>query len=194
VSRGQWAPMAKLANTVGAVDGTHIRLLYPPGRRRRHYQNRKKYASLNVQAIVNHRLMFIDVAVGAEGSLHDARVWRRSAARQALSVSLPPHTYIVGDSAYPSSPWLVTPYKQNVVFTSHHENFNKAVSSTRVIVEMAFGKVKCRWRCLNGLQVRDETDCDLYILTCCLLHNLCILQDDDVMEEWMEVQSRVNTL
>ena len=192
--RGQWAPTAKLANTVGAVDGTHIRMLYPPHAKRRHYQNRKKYASMNVQAIVNHRMLFIDIAVGAEGSMHDARVWRRSFVRQTFSATLPPHHYIVGDSAYPASPWLLTPYKEVVAFTVQQEQYNKAVSSTRVIVELAFGKMKCRWRCLNGLRVRDLYDADEYCFTCCVLHNWCILQNDDIMEEWMRVQSAVNAL
>jgi hypothetical protein len=72
-ARLQWSH-ASFSNTVGAVDGSHIRLIFPPTNSRRRYQNRKKFPSIVMQAIVNHRLMFIDVTVGAEGSIHDSGV------------------------------------------------------------------------------------------------------------------------
>jgi hypothetical protein len=189
-ARAQWAPSARFANTVGAVDGSHIRLLFPPRFNRKFYQNRKKFPSTVLQAVVNHRHLFLDIVVGAEGSHHDAMVWTRSNASTVIAASIPPHHYIIGDSAYPAQPYLITPHK-NVQNNAQQLAFNKALSSTRVSVELTFGKSKCRWRCLNGVRCRDMDYADLSVWTCCLLHNWLLLHNDDVLMEWMATQSKV---
>ena len=72
-----------------------------------------------VQAVVNGKKLFIDVAAGFPGSFHDVRVLRNSSLYQKaengdiLSAG-PMHLigteeiqpYLMGDSAYPLSPWL----------------------------------------------------------------------------------------
>jgi hypothetical protein len=82
--RTQWAPHAKVANVVAAVDGTHIMLLYPPSLHRKAFINRKNLPTIVAQAVVDHRHLFRNVVVGAEGSAHDANVWQRSAVRQHI--------------------------------------------------------------------------------------------------------------
>ena len=78
-----------------------------------------------VQAVVNGRKLFIDVAAGFPGSLHDARVLRNSSIYQKAEngdiLAAGPmyligadeiQPYLVGDSAYPLSPWLQKPYPE----------------------------------------------------------------------------------
>ena len=43
------------------------------------YYNRKGFYSVNVQAVVDHNLLFTDLYIGWPGSVHDARVLVNSA-------------------------------------------------------------------------------------------------------------------
>ena len=58
----------------GAIDGSHIPII-------RHdesasdYYNRKGYYSVIMQAMVDHRGLFMDVYIGWPGKVHDARVF-----------------------------------------------------------------------------------------------------------------------
>lgn len=51
----------------------------------------------------------------------------------------------------------------------------------RVIVERAFGKLKCQWRCLLK-QLKENTPKVPYltIIICCILHNIRILHSDEL--------------
>jgi len=62
---------------VGAVDGTHIRIVKPT-QDQDSYINRKQYFSIHMQGVVDHKLKFLDVFIGYPGSVHDARVFRES--------------------------------------------------------------------------------------------------------------------
>lgn len=62
---------------IGALDGCHIAIKAPENNPSRFY-NRKSFYSINVQATCNNKLQFIDVYIGIPGSVHDARVFRKS--------------------------------------------------------------------------------------------------------------------
>lgn len=66
---------------LGAIDCTHIRIKKPAVKQVvnvDHYYNRKKYFSINLQAVVDSEMRFTNVYCGEPGSLHDARVLRKS--------------------------------------------------------------------------------------------------------------------
>ena len=58
---------------------------------------------------------------------------------------IPTSGHIVGDSAYPYDT-LVCPYRDNGHLTKRQKEFNVVLSSTRVVIEQAFGSVKGRLR------------------------------------------------
>lgn len=97
--------------------------------------------------------MFIDVFAGWPGSSHDARVFRRSTIGQTIldypEYLLPPNCHILGDGAYPLAKGVMVPYKDNGHLTLAQKNFNRILSSSRVVVEQAFGKLIGRFRKLK---------------------------------------------
>ncbi len=104
-------------------------------------------------------------AVGALGSTHDSRLLRNCQIYTQIengdifpnqNLNLSPYGEIpittVGDSAFPSHPWLLKPYQQGTrVLVERH--FNRKLSSARVVSEDAFGMLKGRWRILYKKKV-----------------------------------------
>jgi hypothetical protein len=70
----------------------------------------------------------------------------------------------------------MTPIKQHNNRTQEERNYNKIHSSTRVVVEKAFGRLKSRWRILTGQGIfcRSLNRIILIIYVSCILHNICI--------------------
>lgn len=93
-------------NVLGTIDSTHIQIIKPTYNVR-NYCNRKKFFSINLQAIVDADMRFINIYCGEPGSLHDARVFRRSLLYEIAvdkNLLFPSHTFLLGDSAYPCLP------------------------------------------------------------------------------------------
>ena len=91
--------------------------------------------------------------------------------------------YFVGDSAYPLSNYMITPFKDNGRLTRPQRNFNCRVSSVRQTVERAIGHMKGRFRRLKALDCKNLEDVCYLVTSACALHNLCILTDDYLMED-----------
>jgi hypothetical protein len=135
-----------LQGCVGAIDGSHVSFLAESSNKT-YAANRKGGISTVFQAIVDPSLRFLDVYVGAYGSQHDARILKCSPfylrQLQPQTRIIPKGHYIIGDDAYPLSPWLLTPFDTEE--TEHHEKFNKRFSRVRLCVERAFGLLKKQW-------------------------------------------------
>jgi len=76
----------KISNVLGAINSTHIRI-EKPAVNARDYCNRKRFFSINLQAIVDANMRFINICCGESGSLHDARVFRRSPLYEAANAN-----------------------------------------------------------------------------------------------------------
>ena len=175
---------------VGVVDGSHIPIVAP----RLHapdYYNRKGFHSILLQGVVSARCLFWDFDIGWACSMHDANLWARTAIGQHCeSGKLSPYT-LVGDAAYPCRPWMLAPYKGHKDRFSREEyHWNFVQSSTRMCVERAFDILKGRWRILlKRVDVHLKNVPDL-VLTCLVLHNMCIIFGDTFWrEEWMRKAS-----
>ncbi|KAK3707295.1 hypothetical protein QZH41_004242 [Actinostola sp. cb2023] len=181
--------LSDLPNIAGAIDGSHVRIKAPIESKADYFSRYQQYDFI-IQAIVDGRKLFMDFSCGYPGAMHDSRVLRRSTifdkaeARQILTeptININGHTigpYLVGDSAYPNSPWLIKPYPEGTR-DRDEINFNKELSSARVKVECAFGLLKSRWRVL---QKRFDSGIEFAIkctIACAVLHNLCIRFGDD---------------
>ena len=150
---------SRLPNIVGAIDGTHIKIISPRDSAVDYFSRNQQHDFI-IQAVADGKGLFLDFAAGYPGSLHDARVYRNSFLYQRASneeLLREPverignrniHPYLVGDSAYPISPWLMKPYPE-ATRNPGEITFNKELSSARVAIECAFGRLKSRWRILQ---------------------------------------------
>ena len=116
--------LTNLPNVVGSIDGSHIRIKAPNDSAPDYFSRYQQYDFI-IQAIVDGKKVFMDFACGYPGSMHDARVLRRSTIFQRAeqknvltqpTVNANGHDigpYLLGDSAYPLSPWLMKPYPED---------------------------------------------------------------------------------
>ncbi|KAI4463053.1 hypothetical protein MML48_4g00003145 [Holotrichia oblita] len=141
-------------------------------------------------AVCNHRLLFTHCYAGEVGSIHDATVLRRSEIWEYMTrekeIKFPRDTHIIGDKAYPCTPQLLTPYKDNGHLTVNQKRFNYRLSKCRSTIERAFALLKQRFRILKFMDVRRLDWAPKYIIACCILHNICI-QQEDILEVEEEV-------
>jgi len=78
----------------------------------------------------------------------------------------------LADSAYPLRKEVMVPYKDNGHLTRNQKEFNRKLSSCRIVVEHAFGELKQRFRQLYFLKLRKVERIVKVIHSCCVLHNL----------------------
>lgn len=180
----------------GAIDGTHIPILRPAGESAIDYFNRKGFYSIIMQALVDHRGVFMDICVGWPGKVHDARVFSNSTLYQRgqAGTLLPAWTRqigfiqvplcILGDPAYPALTWLMKAYPEHQNMTVRQINYNYRLSRARMVVENAFGRLKGRWRCLLKRNDCSADNVITVVCACVVLHNICELFQDECLEEW----------
>ncbi|MCO5586707.1 hypothetical protein L7F22_040649 [Adiantum nelumboides] len=81
--------------------------------------------------------------------------------------------YIVGDGGYYQLPWLLIPFQAPL--TPTQARYNTRQSSTRAVVERAFGRLKTTWHFLHGtVRQPDINKLPKVIAACCILHNMGI--------------------
>jgi len=187
----------------GAIDGTHIPII-APNEHHKDYFNRKGWHSIVTQAVVDHEYKFMDIAVGFPYSNHDAYVLRNSGIfRMGMSGTLFPDMkqningvdipiFLIGDPAYPLMPWLMKGFpRQNI--DDDKEAFNHRLSTARMVVENAFGRLKARWRCLLKRHDGQLENCIDTISCCFTLHNICeVLKDQFRNERLEEIRTAIN--
>ncbi|XP_057366734.1 putative nuclease HARBI1 [Daphnia carinata] len=180
-----FAAFAGLRGVVGAIDGTHIKISRPH-KDEIFYVNRKHFHSINVQAICDANGKFLSVNASKPGSCHDAAIFSDSRIGQELKNGRFGDGFLVGDSGYACTPFLLTPYA--VTRNNDQERFNTAQIRTRNIIERAFGFLKRRFHSLHGeLRVQPGRACRI-IMACFVLHNIALsrrLPDflDEIPEE-----------
>ena len=138
-----------------------------------------------LQVVCDKNLRFLDVTTGYPGSsVHDARVFRNCDLKLSLLESdegnLPPQYYLLGDSAYPITDYLLKllpTFRDNGHLSATQFFFNHAHSSTRVEVDRAIGLLKGKFRRLKFLDMHQILDIPLVICAACVLHNFLLIKN-----------------
>lgn len=125
--------------------------------------------------------LFLDVFTGIPGSVHDAKLFKFSDLYSRINnhdVAFPNNSHLIGDLAYPLSTKLLVGFKNTGNLTALQKNYNHKLSQTRVVIEHAFAYLKGRFRRLKFLETVRLDLIALLIVSACILHNVCILEDD----------------
>lgn len=178
--REEFERVAGFKNVIGCIDGSYIPIRKPAHKCRSTYINRHDQISLTLQAICDSKLRFLDIFTGVSSKIHDSRVLSLSYINETLPTIVGQDRHILGDSAYPICTWLLTPYKDYGNLTPSHVDYNYRFSKTRVKIENAFGLLKSRFRQLIRLDFWKVKTMSRFILSCCVLHNLCIDNNDTI--------------
>ena len=178
---------------IGIIDGTLIRLIFRPEAYHECYFSRKSMYALNVMIICDDKNRITYYNAGWPGSTHDNRVFRNSKVFYNRGDFFSQNEYLLGDSAYSSSPVMVQAFKKQAsaaALPPNHEFFNTCLAQVRISSEHCIGMLKGRFPCLksNNIKIRDSPKevkqlVDL-IGACSVLHNLLINYEDDLPSSW----------
>lgn len=184
---------------VGVIDSLHISVKSQS--QTSDGWNSKGWPSTVVQGVVNGRGHFWDIRVGFSGSTDDATILQGSelwmlAREGGLSPKTPhklmgqPLGYVLlGDAAFPLQTWLLKCYTESPQLTPQQRTFNTQLSQARTPIEVTFRRLKARWQCLK----RNNSNAALIpVMTqaCCILHNMCEMNNDPFIEKWLEETSQ----
>lgn len=178
---------------IGAIDCTHFHIKKPPHESTKQYYNASKFNSLILQAIVDTDHMFRDIHCGEPGSSTNARVLEKShlysEATQFSSEMFPNNTFLIGNSAFPNKKWLVTPFPDDGFLGDQQETFNELLAATSNVVHQAFGLLKIRFQRVGNLKEQRQANFAINIIvSACVLHNVCILQNDRFQVDTIELE------
>ncbi|ROT82609.1 putative nuclease HARBI1 [Penaeus vannamei] len=174
----QFQDIAGFPGVLGAIDCTHIPIESPGGERAEEFICKKGFFSLNVQGVCGPNLEFYNIVCRWPGSVHNSRIFANS----DLCRKLEQGQYVghlLGDSAYPLRPYLMTPVANPTREAELKYNTAHAKTSN---IEMAFSLWKRRFRVLSS-QLRSKLNTSMMaICSAAVLHNIAIKHKDTIPE------------
>lgn len=129
--------LSRFPNVAGVIDCTHIKIMSPGGDDAEVFRNRKKYFSINVQAVADYNYKFINMVARWPGSAHDITIFNNSALKATLENRVHRNFYLLGDNGYALKPYLLTPLLE--IRNDVERSYNTSHKRTRIIIENTFG-------------------------------------------------------
>lgn len=181
--------IAGFPTVIGTIDCTHVKILGQGGEFGEIYRNRKQFFSINVQSVAGADLKFQDIVARWPGSAHDSNIFNQSRLKERFASGEFGEGVLLGDGGYALETYLMTPFRKPV--TEAEINYNKIHAITRNTVERKYGVWKRRFPCLAlGLRCKLDTILTV-IVACAVLHNFCIMQNEQELEEDPEVEKAI---
>ncbi|MBW0571564.1 hypothetical protein O181_111279 [Austropuccinia psidii MF-1] len=143
---------------------------------------------MSIQLVCNINKQFTALHVGCTGSLHDSNVYQHMKIAQTPQELYEKNQYLLSDSAYSSSPWVVPAYKGVVPQNEDNHSFNYCLEKSRVRIKHAIGILKGWWLSLREMQnqMRDNHEIEYFVcwvVSCTILHNMLA----KIGDEWFDL-------
>ena len=219
----EFAKRWNYSNTIGAIDGKHVVMVKPRGSGSI-YHDYKGNFSTNIMAIVGPDYRFLAYDIGRPGRMSDSGIWNRSPLKPLFNPSdeynplhipkpkvLANHAntpdseghkikfHLVGDDGFGLGLSLMKPYPGRGL-TASEAAFNYRLSRARQVVEVAFGILANRFRCLFNRVYSSPENAKLIVEACVLLHNYLISQkppsnvdETSAREKWYPLLLNTNS-
>ena len=88
---------------------------------------------------------------------------------------------------------IPTPLPYMNLLTTAQKNYNYHQSRARMVVENAFGRLKCRWLCLLKRMDFQLENVPNAVSACVVLRNLCEQHGDECSADWIENTDELST-
>ena len=171
-------------NCVGCVDGMLVWISQPSKGvmdscdvgTSKFFCGRKKKFGMNLQAICDHELRFIDIDISHPASTSDYLAFCTSSILSNLEKDnfLKPGFCLYGDNAYVNTRFMASPFKGTS--SGPKDAYNFFQSQIRINIECAFGVLVSRFGVLRkALPMNISIAKVSALIRClCILHNFCI--------------------
>ncbi|XP_040357977.1 protein ANTAGONIST OF LIKE HETEROCHROMATIN PROTEIN 1 isoform X2 [Ixodes scapularis] len=177
----------KFRSCAGVVGSCHIQVQAPESMHMDYYCRKRASYSIQMQAVCDHRGVFLDVFAGYPGSVPCSRVLENSPL--FVGALYPPQgSTLLGDSSYPcidAPVAIATPYGAPRDAVQRH--FNAVHARACCVVEQAFALMKGRWKSVftKPLQVSIQKAPQV-VAACAAMHNVCTCLGDFSLEAVVE--------
>ncbi|XP_011147272.1 putative nuclease HARBI1 [Harpegnathos saltator] len=171
-------------DVIGVIDCTYINIPAPK-ENAKNFVNGKGCHLIHLQAVCDHMGYFTNLYVGNIGSVCDERAFSLSPLQEYVNDpdKFPNNTHLIGDTDYRLHRYLLTPYFHKGLLTEHEKNYNSCHSASRMIIRKTLAHLKYRWKSLQQILAITQMDyVSCHILACCVLHNICLLKEDELEE------------
>ncbi|XP_029651090.1 protein ANTAGONIST OF LIKE HETEROCHROMATIN PROTEIN 1-like [Octopus sinensis] len=192
-------------NCAGVINATHVPILTPQDNSTDYY-NSCGWPSIVLQAVADDEFCFTSISTGWPGRLHNIHVFSNSKVyehgrnsklfvpkyRQMGDNEMP--IVLIGDTQYPLLNWLMVPFEAGSnsnggssgrKLTVMQNTFNSRLDNANTVIETSFRRLKGRWQCLLRKQILKIDNAALIVEACCVLHNICELNKEQFLEEWL---------
>lgn len=136
--------------------------------------------TVGAQIVCDSKSRILNIVVGFRGDRNNAEILEKSELYKDVNEGriLSSGQYFVGGVGYPLLSWLVVPYA-NEGLGAEEEEFNEVHELMCQPVERAFSGLS-KWKVLDRLMEEDDEKVVVAsIVTCAILHNVLIMQEDN---------------
>ena len=186
----------KMPGMLGSLDVTKVHWKNCPTALKGQFQGREKYASMALEAVVDHNLWFWHASFGFPGTLNDINIWERSSLLESMlngrheEIDHPftldgkpfKKLYYLVDGIYPHLSRFHS--TETDPSTRLDASFKIEQEAARKDVERGFGVLKAKFlSLLHPISLHHRDDIYCLVMATILLHNMMVeerIESDEI--------------
>lgn len=183
--KAEFGSISGIPDVGGAIYTTHISIIAPKTNPEAYFNRKhtdriqKPSYSTTVQGVVDVKGVFTDICIGYPGSMPDDKILEQSILSRRSEMGMLDNTWVVGNSGYPLTDWMMVPYTHLNLSWGQH-SFNESIGEVEKIAKDAFMRLKGRWGCLQKRTEVKLQELPMVLGACCVLHNICEMNNEEM--------------